>query len=305
MSLLGAGYDSGDDSGEGETEQAPVSDASPTDAAPVSDASPTDAAPVSDASPTDAALVSDASPTDASDPSDLALLKKRKIDISKLPTSRPLKWDPKATEEVEAPLKKAAQLAANPVGQSLLAALPPPKVTLGKETSSSIRLDLSDVITTPKEKSRVPVEGLLRPDNFTDQDEEAAQVPANVLNHPMFSADAVQPDGPSAEDLLELRKPRQFVEVNAEDMKDPDWFMNNQISGGPGYLTKKRVSDDVSMYDGQGWRQTTHANPSRVQKRKHQINWLATEAMEKEAEMMDRGSQKLLSKAQTHAKYGW
>jgi len=275
MSLLGAGYDSGDESGEEAQPQALVSDASPT--------------------------------SDGPDPSDLALLKKRKIDYSKLPTSRPLNLEtPKATEEVEAPLKKAAQLAANPVGQSLLAALPPPKVTLGKETSSnSIRLDLSDVIKPPREKSKVPVEGLLRPDNFADPEEEAAQVPANVLNHPMFSASAVQPDGPSADDLVELRKPRQFVEVNADDMKDPDWYMNNQIQGGPGYLTKKRVSDDASMYDGQGWKQTTHANPSRVQKRKHQINWLATEAMEKEAEMLERGSQKIQSKAQTHAKYGW
>lgn len=292
MSLLGAGYDSGDESGE-EGQQAPD--------ALVSDASPTSG--VADA------LVSDASPTsgDGGDPSDLALLKKRKIDYSKLPTSRPLNLEtPKVAEEVEAPLKKAAQLAANPVGQSLLAALPPPKVTLGKETSSnSIRLDLSDVIKPPREKSKVPVEGLLRPDNFADPDEEAAEVPANVLNHPMFSTHAVQPDGPSAEDLVELRKPRQFVEVNAEDMKDPDWYLNNQISGGPGYLTKKRVSDDISMYDGQGWKQTTHANPSRVQKRKHQINWLATEAMEKEAEMLERGSQKIMSKAQTHAKYGW
>lgn len=292
MSLLGAGYDSGDESGE-EGQQAPD--------ALVSDASPTSAAAD--------ALVSDASPTsgDGGDPSDLALLKKRKIDYSKLPTSRPLNLEtPKVAEEVEAPLKKAAQLAANPVGQSLLAALPPPKVTLGKETSSnSIRLDLSDVIKPPREKSKVPVEGLLRPDNFADPDEEAAEVPANVLNHPMFSTHVVQPDGPSAEDLVELRKPRQFVEVNAEDMKDPDWYLNNQISGGPGYLTKKRVSDDISMYDGQGWKQTTHANPSRVQKRKHQINWLATEAMEKEAEMLEHGSQKIMSKAQTHAKYGW
>ena len=29
--------------------------------------------------------------------------------------------------------------------------------------------------------------------------------------------------------------------------QDPDWYMNNQIQGGPGYLTKKRVSDDASM----------------------------------------------------------
>ncbi|CAJ1330888.1 unnamed protein product [Effrenium voratum] len=230
---------------------------------------------------------------------------KRQIDYTKLPLSRPLNLEPKPAEEPEAPLKKAAELAANPVGQSLLAALPPPKVTLGKEGTSSIRLDLSEVIKPPREKSYAPVEGLLRPEDYKDQDEEAADVPANVFNHPMFSTHVVQPDGPSADDLVELRKPQKFVELNADDMKDPDWYMKDQISGGPGYLTKKRVSDDVSMYDGQGWKQTTHANPSRVQKRKHQINWLATEAMEKEAEYLERGSQKIQSKAQTHAKYGW
>ncbi|CAE7442328.1 RIK [Symbiodinium natans] len=238
--------------------------------------------------------------------SDEALLKKKKIDYSKLPMSRRLSFEtPPQIEQEEAPLRKAAELAANPVGQSLLAALPPPKVTLGKESgSSSIRLDLEDV-KPARNKSTVPVEGLLRPDNYTDLDEEAAQVPDNVLNHPMFSADTAQPDGPSVDDLLELRKPRQFVEVNADDMKDPDWYMKNQIAAGPGLLAKKRVSDDVSMFDGRGWRQTTHANPSKTQKRKHQINWLATEAMEQEAEMLDRGQQKILSKAQTHAKYGW
>jgi len=251
--------------------------------------------------------VGEPSPTSAEggvDAGDEALLKKKKIDYSKLPMSRRFNLEPpQQAEPEEAPLKKAAALAANPVGQSLLAALPPPKVTLGKETgSSSIRLDLEDV--KPARKSTVPVEGLLRPDNYTDLDEEAAQVPDNVFNHPMFSTDAAQPDGPSADDLLELRKPRQFVEVNADDMKDPDWYMKNQMTG-PGLLSKKRVADDVSMFDGKGWRATTHANPNKTQKRKHQINWLATEAMEKEAEMLDRGQQKLLSKAQTHAKYGW
>ncbi|CAE7552231.1 RIK [Symbiodinium pilosum] len=281
MSLLGAGYDSeGEDSAEAPEQKARDGEPSPP---------------------------GEPSPDSGVDPlADEALLKKRKIDYSKLPMSRRPSFEtPPPTEPDEAPLKKAAELAANPVGQSLLAALPPPKVTLGRETgSSSIRLDLEDV-RPARNKSTVPVEGLLRPDNFTDLDEEAAQVPDNVLNHPMFSVDTAQPDGPSADDLLELRKPRQFVEVNADDMKDPDWYMKNQMAGGPGLLTKKRVADDVSMFDGRGWRETTHSNPSKVQKRKHQINWLANEALENEADMLERGQQRILSKAQTHAKYGW
>merc|ERR1712083_1106798 len=119
------------------------------------------------------------------------------------------------------------------------------------------------------------------------------------MNHPMFSTDAAKPDGPSLDDLEALRKPRQFVEINADDMKDPDWYMKNQIRQPQAGET---IADEVSMYDGKGWRSTTHANPNRNQKRKHQINWLATEAMEKESEMLDRGQQKFLTKAQTSAK---
>ena len=35
--------------------------------------------------------------------------------------------------------------------------------------------------------------------------------------------------------------------------QDPDWYEKNMIAGGSGYLTKKRVSDDVSMCAGLVW----------------------------------------------------
>eukprot|EP00931_Biecheleriopsis_adriatica_P050473 TRINITY_DN29227_c0_g1_i1.p1 TRINITY_DN29227_c0_g1~~TRINITY_DN29227_c0_g1_i1.p1 ORF type:complete len:304 (+),score=77.17 TRINITY_DN29227_c0_g1_i1:68-913(+) len=249
-------------------------------------------------------LPSAASPDSSEGDAAAGAPKKRKIDYSKLPMSRPLALD--ASEPLEdAPLKKAAEAARSNFGSSLLASLPAPKVTLGKDKSQngSVRIDLSEVVRPPREKDRTPVADLLRPDNFKDAVEEAAEVPANVLNHPMFRSDTAKPDGPSADDLSDLRRPRQFIkDIKADDMKDPDWYMKDQIASA---TQGKNVSDELSMYDGKGWRQTTHANPSRVQKRKHQINWLATEAMEKEAEMLDRGSQKNLSKAQTSAKYGW
>lgn len=230
--------------------------------------------------------------------------KRKKIDYSKLPMSRPLALDATGVLE-EAPLKKVADRAKSSIGHSLLAALPPPKVTLGRSLGegSGSRLDLSEVIRPAREKSTVPVEGLLRADThrFADYD-EVSEVPAKLVNHPMFSTDSAKPDGPSLEDLEALRKPRQFVEINADDMKDPDWYMKNQIKQPQAGET---IKDEASMYDGKGWRSTTHANPNRVQKRKHQINWLATEAMEKEAEMIDRGQAKFLTKAQTSAKYGW
>jgi hypothetical protein len=238
--------------------------------------------------------------------------KKKKIDYSKLPISRPLSLDtpaPTAAEE-EAPLKKAAELAdKGGFGRSLLAAIPPPKVTLGRDAGSgSVRIDLSD-IRPAREKPRVlPVADLLRPEHAPDFVDEINEVPANLANHRMFSVDSQGStiDGPTSEELEELRaaaKNRQFVKISADDMKDPDWYMKNQIAA-PG-LKGKTVPDEVSSYDSNGWRKTTHAIPSRVQKRKHQINWLANEAMEKEAEMLDRGANNKLSKAQTSLKYGW
>lgn len=45
--------------------------------------------------------------------------------------------------------------------------------------------------------------------------------------------------------------------------------------------------------------------PSKTQKRKHQINSLAFTAAERELELMERRGQSMKTKAQTQAKYGW
>ncbi|CAK0845755.1 unnamed protein product, partial [Prorocentrum cordatum] len=89
------------------------------------------------------------------------------------------------------------------------------------------------------------------------------------------------------------------------DMMDPDWSMNNLIHGGPGLHSGKTVAEEVSMYETEAWKKTTLANPNRTQKRKHQINWLAQEAIDKEAEMLDRQANGRMSKGQTAMKYGW
>lgn len=67
----------------------------------------------------------------------------------------------------------------------------------------------------------------------------------------------------------------------------------------------KSVPEEVSMYEASRWKETTHADPSKVQKRKHQINWLAHDAIENEAELLDRNASGRLTKAQTSMKYGW
>ncbi|CAM9966549.1 unnamed protein product, partial [Hapterophycus canaliculatus] len=45
--------------------------------------------------------------------------------------------------------------------------------------------------------------------------------------------------------------------------------------------------------------------PTSTQKRKHQINQLAVQAASMERDLMERSGASRLTKAQTHAKYGW
>merc|ERR1739845_88612 len=108
------------------------------------------------------------------------------------------------------------------------------------------------------------------------------------------------------EDLEQMRSTKHFIQIQADEMRDPDWQPHNQIQGGgPGLHKGKKVPEEVSMYEAGHWQHTTHANPSRIQKRKHQINWLAQEAMDKEAELLDRNATSRLTKSQTQMKYGW
>merc|ERR1712139_252102 len=135
--------------------------------------------------------------------------------------------------------------------------------------------------------------------------EENVDLPKDVMNHPMFRNDATAGAGgdrPSLAELDELKSMKFMKTISASDVQDPDWYMNNQIQG-PGL--NKKVTEEVSMYEQKTWNKTTHANPTKNHKRKHQINWLAHEAMEKEAELLDRAASSRLTKAQTSMKYGW
>mmetsp|Transcript_170544 Transcript_170544/g.541769 ORF Transcript_170544/g.541769 Transcript_170544/m.541769 type:complete len:288 (-) Transcript_170544:90-953(-) len=239
--------------------------------------------------------------------------KRRKVDFSKLPVSRPVDFSSaRGGAEEEAPLKRAAELdnsARFSIGRNLLAAIPPPKVTLGKDTSlggggsGGARLDLD--FLPKREKPRVFVSDLIKQNGGVDDiEDDPSAVPEKMANHPMFSNQLKQ-DGPSQQDLAILRKDPKFIKISQAEMQDPDWWMKNQIAGGPGLHPGKSVPEEVSMYEAKTWKKTTHADPSRIQKRKHQINWLANEALENEAEMLDRNSSGKLSKAQTSAKYGW
>lgn len=245
--------------------------------------------------------------------------KKRKVDISKLPCSKVV-FDSTSGKDGEAPLKKEAELAnaRSAAGRSLLASLPAPKVTLGSETSTGggggggSRIDLSG-ISRPKKKEATLADpaAILRSETAPEIINENDEVPDGLKAHPMFSGgatgDRAKPDGPSEQDLTAIRASggaKSFRHINAKDMLPDDWQMNAQIEGGPVQKGAK-VPMEMSMYDQKGWKGTTHATPSKHQTRKHQINWLANEAMDKEAELLDRNAQGRLTKAQTSMKYGW
>lgn len=253
--------------------------------------------------------------------------RKKKVDFSKLPVakSKPLALDGKAVnadgaKEEEPPLKRLALLEKQraSAGRSLLDALPAPKATLGSGASGlegqggggGVRIDVS-ALTRPRAAPKAAVvspELLLQREGLPDLvSEEPVDVPASALGHRMFGqASDVGGDAPSAEDLEHMRSLKSFTKISADMMQDPDWYMKNQISGGgPGLHSGKKVPEEMSMYESKSWSSTTHANPSRIQKRKHQINWLAQEAMDKEAELLDRNATSRLTKSQTQMKYGW
>lgn len=242
---------------------------------------------------------------------------KKKIDYSRLPVSRPLAIDSCGNGgDEEAPLRRAAELeAARPsAARSLLASLPAPKVTLGSEASQqgSVRIDVSGVSRPNRELPTTTV-GVLKSDSVPDRILEVnVEVPQNVANHPMFSDGSTDAaalleagDGPTQEEIQEMRAVKNFQEIKPDDIQDQNWYDQYQTMGAPGLQAGKKVPVEMSMYENGKWAQTTHANPSRIQKRKHQINWLAHDAMDKEAELQDRNATSRLTKSQTQMKYGW
>lgn len=230
--------------------------------------------------------------------------KKRKVVINhaKLPVSKPLALDAADLANEDAPLKKAADLAArSAAGKSLLASLPAPRATLGGQDSSGgsggVRIDLSALAPRPRKEQREAVAGALSPSPMSQL----------AAAHPMFGGgdSKLRADGPSLDDLHHMRTVPNFTKIAAVDIQDPDWFMKNQVSGGPGLHKGKNVAEEVSQYETSAWKKNSLSESSKTQKRKHQINWLAQEAIDNEAEMLDRNSQGKLTKSQTSMKYGW
>lgn len=257
-------------------------------------------------------------PAQGASSSDGSTAKRKVVDFSKLPVRRPVVFDDKDNkgEADEAPLRKAAELESLRGGAlSLLAALPPPKVTLGvdvDQNSAGSRIDLSEV---KLERSQKKVSSdvfhttgsIMRGVSAPEVKESPDEVPKDVMRHPMFRNEPTAGAGGDRPSMgeLEQMKSMKFLTIKAADVQDPDWYLHNQMAKAePGRQTGK-VANEVSAYESKSWEKTTHANPSKNQKRKNQINSLAHEAMQMEAELLDRAASSRLTKAQTSMKYGW
>lgn len=136
-------------------------------------------------------------------------------------------------------------------------------------------------------------------------------VPENLWNHPMFQGNdkngrkrPVDGFTPS-EHEVQMMQSAGLSSIHHDQMTNPDWYRDNQLQKGRMGIKGEKVNFECSLYDVDKWATTNHANPTKTQKRKHQINWLAHDAMEKEAEMLERAAQGKERKNNTYLKYGW
>ncbi|CAL1131760.1 unnamed protein product [Cladocopium goreaui] len=188
---------------------------------------------------------------------------------------------------------------------SSLSWLPAPKKAAQAAGSSQVEIDFES-LGRPREKPQVvgsATAWLVQP-AVAPQVEEEEQFPVSLLKHPLLrSAGAAGCTEVEAEELES--KVSRLVHITAESMQDPDWKMNSLLVGQPGYMRGHAVPKGVSQFDTDQWNQTTLAYPTRTQSRKSHINWLAQDAINKEAEHLDRAAHGKLSKAQTYGRYGW
>jgi len=78
----------------------------------------------------------------------------------------------------------------------------------------------------------------------------------------------------------------------------------NPLRQGPSNQ-KTNVQIKAGFYNPRTGQVEQTVKPSRLQKRKHQINQLAFTAAERELELMERRGQQMRTKSQTQGKYGW
>mmetsp|Transcript_35099 Transcript_35099/g.72141 ORF Transcript_35099/g.72141 Transcript_35099/m.72141 type:complete len:302 (+) Transcript_35099:37-942(+) len=216
----------------------------------------------------------------------------------------------KEAQETELPPMDEDVFSSAEPSLSLVSLLPRPKKELvldpGKE--SQIEIDFATA-GKPKEKPHAMGDAnawVVRAAHVPEITEAQEAPSARLLKHPLLRTLQASPAGPSQAEVDHLMSSSaKVMHISADSMKDPEWQMNNLLTGQPGLLRASRVPSEISQYDQVRWQSTTMSNPSKTQKRKHHINWLAHEAIEKEQEDLDRAAGGKLTKAQTRSRYGW
>ncbi|CAE7696366.1 unnamed protein product [Symbiodinium pilosum] len=193
---------------------------------------------------------------------------------------------------------------------SLVDLLPRPKKEMAAPLLSDSQVDI-DFATAGKPKEKPQAMGdtnawVVRAAQVPEVEETQDELPERLQKHPLLRTLQASPAGPTQAEVAHLTSSSaKLLHISADSMKDPNWRLNNLVSGQPGLLRASRVPADISQYDQARWQGSTLSNPSKTQKRKHHINWLAQEAIEKEAEDLDRAAGGKLTKAQTRSRYGW
>ncbi|PFH35057.1 hypothetical protein BESB_059440 [Besnoitia besnoiti] len=143
------------------------------------------------------------------------------------------------------------------------------------------------------------------------------EVPAEAANADVWSGEQVlvsgdhddsQPlqmmQGMSLREYRELQKANVGV-VSGEALRDPNWQVNAQLHGTPAQAKRAKLTITTNVWSAKTQGVVQTQEPGGMQKRKHQINWLAAEAAEKELEMWEMLSKNRQNKYQTAMKYGW
>jgi hypothetical protein len=216
-------------------------------------------------------------------------------------------------EEVGEAAENAADLAADVAagGGGLLASLPTAKPMLGRTTGGT-QISLAKLAPAPDLPQKAPglmpaVPSEAKPilGDGAGQEAEPEEVPLEAEDFTALDLPGVS-EREKAEILKGMRE--GVGTVRGSDLHDKDWHIKAAVAkGASGAVEKERVRPGVTTnsWDAAAGVATTSNEPNMVQKRKHQINWLAYDMQQKQDELHDRSQQGMLTKSQTYAKYGW
>ncbi|KFG42390.1 mitotic checkpoint prcc-carboxy-term protein [Toxoplasma gondii p89] len=119
--------------------------------------------------------------------------------------------------------------------------------------------------------------------------------------------DPAQPHMMQGMSLREYREMQQASVgvLSGDTLIDPNWQMNAQLYGSTAQKKREKLVITTNVWSAKDKGVVQTQEPRGMQKRKHQINWLAAEAAEKELEMWEMLSKNRQNKYQTAMKYGW